>query len=116
VFPVKLPHEQRLDFFPLRTKPLKHGFWKRNEDLSVTHVCSEFHQNKTEIITENWNISHLIPMFSLHQTAVWLGQSCSGMCSSFLCKLLVGMTGGCRAAALFSASSCHQLEISLHPG
>lgn len=56
VLPVKLPHKQRLDFFPWRTTPPKHGVWMRSKYFSVTHMRSEFHQNKTEIITGNCNI------------------------------------------------------------
>lgn len=88
--------------FPIENHFSKTSFWMRKKHFSVTQICFEFHQNKSEIITVYWNISHLISACSLpwdYDNCIqeWRGAPAS---LAFSHKLLAGVMGRLRSAAL----------------
>lgn len=112
---VMLPHKERLDLFPLRTAPPKHGFWMRSKHFSVTHVLN--------FVKINRNYLRELQYFPPHtnirpqpgcdtQIQGWRGALAS---FAFPHKLLVGMTGGCRAAAFFLSELLRRAESRLPP-
>lgn len=112
---VMLPHKERLDLFPLRTAPPKHGFWMRSKHFSVTHVLNFNKINRSYLRELQYFPPHTNirpqPGCDTHIQG-WRGALAS---FAFPHKLLVGMTGGCRAAAFLLSESLRWAGEPLAP-
>lgn len=110
-----LPHKERLDLFPLRTAPPKHGFWVRSKHFSVTHVLNFVKINRNYLRELQYFPPHTNirpqPGCDTHIQG-WRGALAS---FAFPHKLLVGMTGGCRAAAFFLSELLRRAGEPLAP-
>lgn len=114
-----LPHKERLDLFPLRTAPPKHGFWMRSKHFSVTHVLNFFKINRNCHRELQYFPPHTyIPTTSDHSLVVILtfrDEEVFRLPLHFHSNCLLGWRGGAELLLFFSVSRCGELESRLPP-